>query len=315
MKIKDLSADMFVIGKEHVQRLEMFGKKLSVKTLEQKRQLLNLIVERFGDEDFETMTTAKVVRFLFSVGSARSSSWKNRYIEVFKSLYEEYVWKTGVELSAPKFPRFSNDSKKADVFSTEELNRLFDIENWRNDAEFLIFYMTASCGLRLGEARGLRVKQFDFSNHILIIDGFIRSDGTRTNFNKSGSLRDKKNRVVFVPAIAEVKIQKFIRDNELFDDDFLFVQNGKPFRQEFCENIFRKSLKRAKIEIGERKLTPHSLRYTYVTRMRRYIDGDIVRILAGHTSLEMTDYYTKPMIEDMIKQISDSRDAAEKLFL
>ena len=74
-------------------------------------------------------------------------------------------------------------------------------------------------------------------------------------------------------------------------------------------------ISKAAIEVGSRKLTPHSLRYTYVTRMRRYIDGDIVRILAGHTTQEMTDYYTKPMIDDMIKQIEASKEATEKLFL
>jgi hypothetical protein len=48
--------------------------------------------------------------------------------------------------------------------------------------------------------------------------------------------------------------------------------------------------------------------------MRRYANGEVVRLLAGHTTQEMTDYYTKPMIEDMIRQISDSKEAAEKLF-
>ena len=136
---------------------------------------------------------------MFSLDVARSSSWKNHYLQVFKELYGEYVWKTGLEIVVPTFPRFSNSSKKADVFSTDELNQFFNCAIWDDEAEFLLFYVTVNCGLRMGEARGLKAKQFNFKKHILIVDGFIRFDGSRTNFNKSGSIREKKIRVVFLP--------------------------------------------------------------------------------------------------------------------
>ena len=315
MKIKDLSLNMFIRGGEQVSRLEMLGKKLSDKTLDQKRKFMNAIVEQFGNEDLESVSSSKVIKYLFSLENTKSSSWKNHYLDTFKTLYEEYVWKTGEEIVVPKFPRFSDDSKKADVFSTDELNRFFDRKIWDSDVEFLLFYVTVNCGLRLGEARGLRAKQFDFENHILIVDGFIRFDGSRANFNKAGSLRDKKTRVVFLSSFVEKELLLYFKKNNLAGDVFLFLRDGKPLPADFCEKFFKKMLKKALIETSGRKLTPHSLRYTYVTRMRRFINGDDARILVGHTSQEMTDYYTKPLIEDMIKQIAESRDAAEKLFL
>ena len=315
MKIKELSLDMFVRGKEHVSRLEKLGKKLSDKTLDQKRKLMDCIVEQFGNEELESIPSAKIVKFLFSIEASKSSSWKNHYLDTFKELYSEYVWKTDEEIVMPHFPRFSNDSKKADVFSTEELLKLFNEDIWESEDEFLLFYVTVNCGLRLGEARGLRAKQFDFKNHILIVDGFIRYDGSRTSFNKAGSLRDKKTRVVFIPTELEKRLRIYFMEKKLTGNDFVFVRFGKPFSISVCEKIFKRMIKKSLIEIKGRKLTPHSLRYTYVTRMRRYINGDIARILVGHTSQEMTDYYTKPMIEDMIKQIADSREAAEKIFL
>ncbi len=315
MKIKELSRNMFIRGGEHVARLEMLGKKLSDKTLAQKRKLMDYIVGQFGEDDLESIPSAKVLRYLFSMDESKSSSWKNHYLDTFKGLYDEYVWKTDAEIVVPKFPRFSNDSKKADVFSTEELNKFFNESIWGDKSEFLFFYVTVNCGLRLGEARGLRAKQFDFENHILIVDGFIRFDGSRTTFNKAGSLRDKKTRVVFLPSEVEKKMREYLKTNNFSGEDFLFVRYGKPFRAEFCEKLFKRMLKKSLIEIDGRKLTPHSLRYTYVTRMRRYINGEVVRLLVGHTSQEMTDYYTKPMVEDMVKQIAGSKDAAEKLFL
>lgn len=314
MKIRELSQTMFVRGEDQVARLEMLGKNLSDKTLSQKRRLLDLIVGRFGEEDIESIPSAKIVKYLFSLDLSRSSSWKNHYLQVFKELYGEYVWRTGLEILVPNFPRFSNSSKKADVFSTEELNLFFNSALWENEAEFLLFYVTVNCGLRMGEARGLKAKQFNFRKHILLVDGFIRFDGSRTNFNKSGSIREKKIRVVFLPTELERKIKSYFKRNDFSAEDYIFTKNGKPFRAEFCDRLFKKMLDRSLIEAKGRKLTPHSLRYTYVTRMRRYLNGEVVRLLVGHTSQEMTDYYTKPLIEDMIKQIAESREAAEKIF-
>lgn len=314
MKIKELAETMYVPGLEHVRRLEMLGKKLSGKTLNQKKQLLGKIVQTFGDCDIEDLSIKEVMQYLLDLDEERSSSWKNRYLQVFKSLYSEYNWKMQKPITVPDFPKFNSNTTQADVFSSEELKKLFDREIWQNDANFLLYYITVNCGLRLGEARGLRASQFLFDRHILIIDGFLRYDGTRTVFNKAGSLREQKQRVVFLPASVEKRVKSYIEENKLSGNDFLFVSNGKPFSPEFCERLFQKMLKKAGIEKEDRKLTPHSLRYTYITKMRRYVGVEVVQLLAGHTEAGMTDYYTKPLLEDMITKIEASREPVEKIF-
>ncbi|MBR1723016.1 MAG: site-specific integrase, partial [Treponema sp.] len=248
MKIKELAKNMFLPESEHVRRLELLGKNLSEKTLNQKRQLLGKIVETFGEEELESVFIKDVVQHLLGMKEERSSSWKNRYLEVFKNLYDEYNWRMENSLPLPAFPRFSNSPRQADVFSSDELKRLFDKKIWRNEDEFLLFYITVSCGLRLGEARGLRANQFLFDRHILLVDGFMRYDGTRTLFNKSGSLREKKQRVVFLPQDVEEEAKAYLKKKNLSGDDFLFVINGKPVSQEFCERVFKRMLKKACIE-------------------------------------------------------------------
>jgi integrase len=66
----------------------------------------------------------------------------------------------------------------------------------------------------------------------------------------------------------------------------------QPVRQEYLETVFSRALKTAGVEKDGRKLVPLSLRFTYVTRMRRNLEADTVKQLAGHSSVEMTDYYT-----------------------
>ena len=68
------------------------------------------------------------------------------------------------------------------------------------------------------------------------------------------------------------------------------------------------------IEQKGRKLSPHSLRYTYITQMRRTLPGELVRELVGHSNIAMTDYYTQFSVENGLAHIASTGDAVEKLF-
>ena len=48
--------------------------------------------------------------------------------------------------------------------------------------------------------------------------------------------------------------------------------------------------------------------------MRRNCDGEIVQKLAGHNSMEMTEYYTRAAIPEMVETAKPAIDAANKLF-
>ncbi len=80
--------------------------------------------------------------------------------------------------------RFARNVRKADIYTTEELNRFFDNELWENSRDHLIFLCIASFGLRLGEARALQLRQFIFDKNAVVIDGFCKRNGERTNYNK-----------------------------------------------------------------------------------------------------------------------------------
>lgn len=54
----------------------------------------------------------------------------------------------------------------------------------------------------------------------------------------------------------------------------------------------------------------HSLRYTYVTKMRTLLSGEIVQKMVGHTSIEMTNYYNRP---DLTAAINALQPAVKKI--
>ena len=48
--------------------------------------------------------------------------------------------------------------------------------------------------------------------------------------------------------------------------------------------------------------------------MRRELPVEEVKKIAGHTTIQMTEYYTKSEIEELISVIKNTIDAANNLF-
>lgn len=314
--VREIARDMYLPGSDHVRRREAMGKSVLPLTMRDARIYLEDIIERWGGFDIERVDVAAVAAYLLDV--ERSGSWKKRYVSVFNEVFDEAVWH-GVSVQRPTFPHFVKKSTRKDVFSSDELKRLFRVENFAGsavDAEtaYLLFLVSAYAGLRIGEARGLRPKQFLFAEKALVIDGFVRADGTRTNFNKKGSESDTKTRIVLLPDSVMEQVSRYITERGIGEDEFLFSSGGKHLNVVALEKTFSLALRAAGIDTAGRKLTPHSLRFTYVTKMRRTLPIDTVRKLVGHTDEKMTEYYTRASFEDALAGIADTKDAVERLF-
>lgn len=312
--ISEIAKDMYKEGSEHLARLEGFGKKLTKETLQQKRYIIESIISDFGDTDISKLLIRDIELFLIQ-DLSHSGSWKNFYLETFGSIYEETKWMCPKHINKPKFQRFIRNSKKADILTTEELNLIFNPKKWRNYSEYLLFILIASCGLRIGEARGLTVNQFMFTENILVINGFCKRNGEKTNYNKKGSVDNDKIRVIPIPNTTAQLVQNFIKSKKLRGKDFLFtMDDGSIYRQDHLEYVFKKIIKSTGINTNDRKIVPHSLRFTYVTRMRRQLPIENVQRIVGHSSIEMTQYYTRSSIPELIESVKDSFDSANNIF-
>ena len=311
--IKNIAKEMYLPESEHIKRLESFGKRISEKTRAQKRQPIELIIKRWGEYSIKSLNIADVEKYLLE--NHHSGSWKNFYLETFGNIYDETIWKCEYPVPKPTFQKFSRNSKKCDIFTTDELNKLFQAELWDNYQDYLLFYLAATCGLRLGEARALKVNQINLKKQYLEVNGFCKNDGYRTDYNKAGNEEDKKHRVVPLPDDSLVKVANYIAMNNFSSDDFLFSNNGKPITQDHLYKTFIKKVNLLKLNpLGNRKLVPHSLRFTYVTRMRRNLPAEEVRELVGHSSLTMTEYYTRPSLPELQYLIDKTKDASNNLF-
>ena len=108
---------------------------------------------------------------------------------------------------------------------------------------------------------------------------------------------------------------KYIDSHYLSENEFIFQRDdGRPLRQEYLESVFHRVIEKAGIITVDRKLYPHSFRFTYVTKMRRKLDAETVQKMVGHSSVEMTEYYTRAAIPEMVKGLNPARQAVNKLF-
>ena len=327
--ISSIGKWMYIPGSSHLERMEKLGKQYTLETLKCKRGLLDIFLAKFGDLELKDLTIPMVIDFLTE--DPHSGSWKNNFLTVVGEVYAEAPFMGLPYIPAPQFPKFRRNSIKKDVFTTDELNILFDERLWINlsstkyanhpqfdeghKAIYLMFLCCIKCGLRIGEAIGARVNQFLFDQGMFVVDGFYRHNQLlRTNYNKCGSEEDKKIRVAPLPEDFSLIIQKYIAENHLSGDDFVFQRYNKPIRKWLAEEWFRRAVASSGIKTKNRVLTPHSLRYTYITRMRRDVAGETVQKIAGHTSLAMTNHYTRAAIPEMVEAVKPAVEAANKLF-
>jgi integrase len=251
-------------------------------------------------------------------------------------IYQEAIWH-GSKIIPPKFPTFRRNVRKADIFTPAELTRIFIPENFPSEMMFLFFLCCLSAGLRLGEARAIRQKQLLFDRKVLIVDGYCKQNGKRTNYNKKGSPDNPKFRIVFLPDMTIERLEDFTRKRALQPEDLVFTASpGIPIRSEWAEDVFDRALikaglaidlkklereakkaakegnnppainisyketdyRKGKVFIADgRKLVPHSLRYTYVSLMRRELSAHELQPLTGHTSVDMVDYYNRKVLD------------------
>jgi integrase len=319
--IKDIAKNMYVPGGDHVNRLNQLGRVLDIDTIKDARRYIKKIIEEWGDRPLASIDPTEITTHLFN--KERGGQWKNRYKKIFSEIYDEAKWQK-LKITKPLFDHFAIRAKKADVFTTAELNRLFIPENFHSEMFYTMFLLCLSGGLRLGEVRAVRRKQVFFEHKALLVDGFCKRDGRRTTYNKKGSPENPRLRVTMLPDFTLDKLSHLITANGIGNEDFLFTETeGAPLTQDRAQWVFERAMVKAKITETEskkpkperRKLVCHSLRYTYVTRMRRELPAETVMKMVGHLSVEQTDYYTnRRAIAESIAGLIGANAAANNLF-
>lgn len=176
-------------------------------------------------------------------------------------------------------PRYTK--KEKEIWSTEEL-KLF-IQAAKDDRLYLMFMLIVECGLRRGEALGLRKSDCNFNENYISIRQqvvVVKNKPVITTPKTQSSIRD-------IPITENLSklLQQYIADDKS-DCDLLFhTKNNTPIAPRNFERSYKAVVERA----GIKYLSPHSLRHSFCTDLcRSGVDMKTNQVLMGHADPAVT---------------------------
>jgi len=189
----------------------------------------------------------------------------------------------------PRIPDFPSGlivtSKKVpDAPSSEEVDAMLKEPGWLGTA----IALAALAGMRMGETRALEVRDIDFGQHRLLVRRALSEDVSLTP--KSGDERQ-----VPLVALLETRLREAVK-GKLPRARVVVDEQGRTPRRQTVLHLFKLLLRKN----GLKERSFHSLRHYFVTELLRGgANAEAVRVLAGHSKLEMTQRYAHASAPDL----------------
>lgn len=322
----DFCTGMFDDDSSYLVKLKNRGIVFGETTLKQKRKYLSMILERFGEIHVKDISAGIIDDWLLR--QWRSNSWRNNCLSVFRAILSElYLYKLidGI----PELPPYKRiDTKEKGILYPEEIHSLFPdipdelISVWRlyaseNRLDILIFatmvYTALTTGMRSGEVRALTYSQF-IQKDVVLLNAMLDIKGRRIQHLKKGNEKNKRWRCAILPDRTVQMIDGMRRSEGPKESDYVFEFHGKPFSAEYFNRRFKNVLVRNGIDVHGRNITIHSLRFTYNSMMKREISAEDLRLMIGHTSERMTEYYDKLLPIDHLPELIQNKPVIDSVW-
>ena len=319
----DFCKDFYAVDSFFIRKQIARGYKYQANTIYQKNLYLNKFLQRFGQRLVTNLTVGDIERWLIDMDC--SNAVKNNILamidEVEGELYSNQLIDNPVHVK-----HFKRNTVEKGIFTLQEIAMLFPVEYneliqiWRvrsteNENDIYSFataiYTLLSTGMRSSEIRALQWNQFVRPDAILI-NAMIDSNDQRVNRLKKWSDENKKWRVTVLPD-RTVKMINLLRLDKS-DNDFVFVYCNKPLTSFFLLDHFKYVMKKNGIDYKARNLTIHSLRFTYNSFVRGEISGEDLRLMVGHTTEKMTEYYDKTKAVEHLDDLLQNKGTLNSIF-
>ena len=193
----------------------------------------------------------------------------------------------------------SRQKRLPKVLSTEETDALLSQPNRRYFSphrDYLMMRVMLKAGLRVGEVTTLRPEHVDLqTGKINVIEGKGAKD--RVVWLSGDVLSELRE---WVTRCANAVQDEHVQDCGPSSDSYLFpTQKGTPVATSHVRRSVKRYARKAGIE-GVGRVSPHTLRHTFATRLYKQT-GDIrmVQKALGHTDVSTTMIYTHIVDEDL----------------
>lgn len=293
-------------------------------TIYQKKLYLNKFLERFGEFRADKITASDIENWLVDLNYCNSV--RNNILGVINDIENE-LYSYHYIPSVLHIRHYKRNTKSKGTLSLSEIKFLFPddyyelIEKWtilKTDREVDIYsfatmiYTIVSTGMRSCEIRALQWNQFVREDAILI-NAMIDSNDERVNRLKKWTDDNKKWRLTILPDKTKSMIQK-LKLLQTDNNEYVFTRKDEEITDDFLLSHLKCVLRKNGIDHTGRNITTHSLRFTYNTLMRKEISGDDLRMMMGHASEEMTDYYDKSTVLEHLPELLNNKDSINSIF-
>jgi integrase len=168
--------------------------------------------------------------------------------------------------------------------SAEEVDVMLGAPGWLGIA----IALAALAGMRMGEVRALELRDIEFDQRCIVIRRALSEDQSLTP--KSGAERRVPLALSLERRLREAAKDKLPRARVVLDE------TGETPRRQDVLRRFKKYLRAA----GLKERSFHALRHYFISELMRGGAGaEAVRVLAGHSKLEMTQRYAHAVSADL----------------
>lgn len=351
IRLRDVGENLYAPESFFMKLKVAHGKSLQPQTLHQKKRIMSIILDEFGDRVPETIEEGEIENFVISLDY--KNSYKNTILSTFRDLFSECKRLKLVKhrLDIDGFSR--SNTRKKDIFTMEQLGMMFPddtakmseiwsvngsdrymgIDGLVHENGFMfgvMFRLMASTGLRPGEVRAICIDQIQRGG--LFINRMLDTYDVQRSYLKKGSAENTKQRTVLLPSKMSELLNEYVKIRPQCESGYIFAMNGDFVKSSTLDRRFSSGLMKLGILSFEKSrrtngsikvvtdpakiLTPHSLRFTYNTYTvnSNLLPGDVLRKMIGHNSAEMTDYYTRPDLEAELKGLQPYQKTVDEIW-
>ena len=217
----------------------------------------------------------------------------------------------------------TNHTKQRDALTEDEMIKLFYPGVLKDTMELAVCAVIFLSGLRRAEVSALMPEDLDWSPEYPKIT-LCRSWQRFNNKNKVlGPTKGKKSREAPFDPILQEAIKKLWEENGKHEFVFSLKKVTRDGRTKietigsaWIKGRFKKWLKRAGIELGGRRIVPHSSRHSIASLLEaRGVSLRYIQDFLGHSDLKTTKNYlhsTSKTIRDVGKIITETREKYEQ---
>jgi integrase len=204
------------------------------------------------------------------------------------------------------------NSKTRDALPEDEMLKLFEPGVLTTTMELAVCAVMFLSGLRRSEIFALKPECLDWHTPKITIKNAWQKFGRKTRV--LGPPKGKKERNVPFDPILQEAIKKLWKENGKHEFVFSYKDGATP-GPSWIHGKFTKWLERAGIELGGRKIVPHSARHSLASLLEaKGVSLRYIQELLGHSDLKTTKNYlhsTEKTIRDIGQKISEARENTE----